>query len=376
MPFSMLKVLHLIPTLRKGGAERLTLNIVNELRKTPDVQAKLICFSPDNDYAFLCESIQVEVIPSVVVPSISGKGTVNVAALQREIDTFQPTVIHLHLFEAVMVMSAIKGYNGKLVLHFHDNMVQFAPLRLSTLFSKQKLTLYYEKMKVLKAFKHNALTCIAISKDTLAFVRQTKRLRNNAILLHNAIDLSRFKPNKQAKATAINRITTIGSLVDKKAQSLAIDTISLLKERNHSVHLSILGDGVNRRNLQEQIDRLSLNNEVSLCGNVDKPEEYLQHSTLYIHTAISEPFGLVLVEAMACGLPTVATDAGGNRDLVFNGMNGYLLPERKAEDLADKIELLLTDAALYQKMAQHAIEYAQQFSIVSYTEKLIELYVR
>lgn len=370
----MLNIIHLIPTLRKGGAERLALNIVNELEKIATVKATLICFSPENDYSFLCEKIHPTIIPSVVIPSITGKSTINVAALQQEIETLKPDVIHLHLFEAVMVMSAISGYKGKIVIHFHDNMVQFSPFTFSTLFSKQKLIAYYEKRKVLKAFKHNEVTCIAISKDTFRFVLQTKQLRKKTLLLHNAIDLSRFKPTKQLEKNGVIHIACIGSLVDNKGQSLAIDTISLLKKRNFPVHLSILGDGANRISLQEQIDSLSLNDEVTLCGNVDKPEAYLQRSTLYLHTAMAESFGLVLVEAMACGLPIVATDAGGNRDIVINDVNGYLLPKRSAEDLADKIELILNDDALCQKLAQNSIHYAQQFSITSYTEKLIEMY--
>ena len=66
---------------------------------------------------------------------------------------------------------------------------------------------------------------------------------------------------------------------------------------------------------------------VTATGNVSNVAQYLWKGEVYIHSAKYEPFGLVLVEAMAAGLPVIALDAGGNRDIVEDGVNGYLLPK-------------------------------------------------
>ena len=169
-------------------------------------------------------------------------------------------------------------------------------------------------------------------------------------------------------------LTTIGSLVDKKGQNLAIKIVAELKKRGIDVVLNILGEGPNRTKLEELIEKLELPDRIFLRGNVDDPENFLQNSLLYLHTASYEPFGLVLLEAMACGLPVVCADGGGNRDIIEEGVNGFLVKERNPKQLADKIELLLTDSALRQQMSTNAHSFAQHFSIETYVDRLLELY--
>ena len=79
-----LKVLHIIPNLLKGGAERLVLDICNELEKRVDVKVKLITFRNDNDYEFMSNELDHEVIPSRFIPSVSGKSIIVVKKLLKE----------------------------------------------------------------------------------------------------------------------------------------------------------------------------------------------------------------------------------------------------------------------------------------------------
>ena len=138
--------------------------------------------------------------------------------------------------------------------------------------------------------------------------------------------------------------------------------------------MNILGEGANRALLQNQIDQLGLHNSVTLHGNVEYPEQFLKRSILYIHTAIYEPFGLVLIEAMACGLPIVCTDGKGNRDLIQEGENGFMIWEREPKLLADKIELLLKNDSLRIEMGDKARDFAQQFGLEKYVESLLTFY--
>ena len=80
--------------------------------------------------------------------------------------------------------------------------------------------------------------------------------------------------------------------------------------------------------------------------------------------------GLVLLEAMAAGLPVVTLDGGGNRDLVIDGKNGYLIEKQDPKEFADRI------LEIYQnkEMSHFNAEYAKQFDIVAYCEKLVEIY--
>ena len=107
---------------------------------------------------------------------------------------------------------------------------------------------------------------------------------------------------------------------------------------------------------------------------MNHPEHYLQEAVVYLHTAKDEPFGLVLLEAMACGLPVVCTDGGGNRDLIEEGVNGYLVQQRNPELLADKIEWLINNDNDRIRMAKAGQEFALNFKIEDYAKKVLEIY--
>jgi glycosyltransferase involved in cell wall biosynthesis len=126
--------------------------------------------------------------------------------------------------------------------------------------------------------------------------------------------------------------------------------------------------------LQSQIEQLHLQDAVTLHGNVEFPEEFLKKSSLYLHTATYEPFGLVLIEAMACGLPVVCTDGKGNRDLIHEGENGFMVWERDPKLLADKIELLLKNETLRKEMGEKARVFAQEFGMENYVKELLSIY--
>lgn len=367
-----MKILHLIPTLNKGGAERLTLDICAQLGKKQDIVVKLITFRSDNSYSFLSETQDWEVINSKVISSISGKTTVDVAKLQERIDSFHPDIIHSHLFETEMILAHCTiPPKTKRIVHFHDNMHQFRNFRLQTLLNKTFFTEYFEKRIVLKSYLENTFA-IGISKDTFHYCKSVLPKKIKIELLHNAIDLTLFR--KKTKEEFSNEITLIGSLVENKGHELAFNTIKELKKKGVVVKLNCLGEGIERNKLEQLIIDLCLENEVKLLGNIDSPESFLQKSFCYLLTSKSEAFGLTLIEAMACGLPVVCTDGKGNRDLIQEGENGFMVWERNPKLLADKIELLLKNDALRIEMGEKARVFAQGFGIEKYVDQLLEIY--
>jgi len=366
-----MKILHLVPSLKKGGAERMALSIASGLQDEGH-EVKLVCLHDVNEYRFLSKSLDCIVVKTNVQLSFMRSNRVDVSELQYVIDTFQPDVIHSHLFESEINLAFCNiPLTCKRIIHFHDNMIQMKKFSINTLFKKSKTANFYERRLVLKKLPTNA-TMIGISKDSMSFIMKNIPRYYNKKLVLNAIDIKRFSPGVKQKNKA--ELVTIGSLVSKKGHDLAVQTIFELKKRGVEVHLTIIGDGPLRKELKSLIDHLALNDMISLKGLVDYPEVYLQNASIYIHTASYEPFGLVLVEAMACGLPVVCTDGKGNRDLIKEGRNGYMVWERNAELLADKIQYLLEDNILLSRMANDAHVYAQQFNMNNYIQKLLSIY--
>lgn len=366
-----MKIIHIIPNLRKGGAERITLDICNEIQSQGEHEVLLITFQPDNAYTFLAETLPWKVIPADVVPSITGKASVSVSELQKTIEEFQPDIIHAHLFKTIMVLSQIH-YEAHYFIHFHDNMHQLKPFSWSHCFQKKMWTDWYERRLVLKSFKKKSVSAIAISNDTAHYARKVLPPTIQVHQLLNAIDRKRFYAEVKKKAS--NRIVMIGSLVEKKNQLLAIRTVENLIQKGINVQLDLIGDGANRNKLGAYVDSCQLRQQVTFHGNIDHPERILHKSSIYLHTAKIEPFGLVILEAMAAGLPVVCTNGGGNKDLILEGENGFMINTFAPEALANKVEFLIKNPEQRIEMGKRAQKFSEQFNISVYVRNLTLLY--
>jgi len=153
-----------------------------------------------------------------------------------------------------------------------------------------------------------------------------------------------------------------------------VEIANLLKSKNINFEIIILGEGIERINLEDEIAIKGLSKYVKLLGNVNDVSFYLKNSTLFLHTATYEPFGLVLLEAMASGLPVISLDGGGNRDVVLDGQNGHLIQENNAICFVKKIIELIHDPSEYKKMSLFSREFAKQFDINNYVDKLVDFY--
>lgn len=367
-----MRILQIIPSLAKGGAERLVLNICNELSKRKGIEVKLITFKNLNTYSYLTKKIDYQVIISNFSPSILKKHKMDVSELQKQIELFKPDIIHSHLFESEMILSAINFNSSKYFVHFHDNMIQFHKIKLKDLFNKRKITNLFEKQIVLKSYKVKRPEIIAISNDSKTYIDKVLPNSLKKHLLLNAIDLERF--NSVDLVEDSKRIVMIASLFEKKGHVLAIETIKELHNRGIVVYLDLLGEGPKKSELQDLIDKLCLNDYVIMHGNVDFPEDYLKNAFLYLHTAIYEPFGLVLIEAMASGLPVVATDAVGNRELIHDGQNGFIHHERDVKKIADSMEKIINDNELKNKLGEGGRKFSKKYGISDYVDKLLTIY--
>lgn len=368
----MLKTLHIIPSLCKGGAERLVLDICRELQQRSGVQVKLITFSAQNHYLELSESLDWEVIPAVFVPSIAGKATQKLTALRDAITTFAPEIIHTHLWEAEMVTRQIEYPKAKWFSHFHDNMRQ---LNNTFPYTKQHLTERYERWLMLKKYRTCNNHFVCISKDTQNYAKRVlpTYFRNQIYYLSNAIDYQRFYENKDEIPSKLQLIS-IGRLDKNKNHRFLIKVVEKIKITCNDVQFLIVGEGPERNKLESEIKSKELNKHIKLLGRQNNLEKLLWKSSIYVHAAFSEAFGLALIEAMAAGLPVVSLDGKGNRELIEQGKNGFMIFEENAELFAERILEIWQNKKLYRQMSQYAQEFAKKHDIKEYVDKLIEIY--
>jgi len=371
-----LRVMHVIPSLSMGGAERLTIDICSSLAKRPDVEVCLVVLHDQISFQLPLHFKTYQTNARVNL-SVFKKNTKNLTHFQSIVSDFEPDVIHSHLFEAEILTRGFLNESILYVTHVHDNMIQLKKLPLKKFPTKEELTNYYERGWLLKKYKRINNQFITISSDTDRFIEKhlPRSLSKNRIKLLNAIDCAKFYP-KSTISRELNQIklVSIGSFVAKKNQLFLLDVLMILLNKKMDVHLTLVGDGVLRTVIEQRIIELGIKNHVTLTGNIENVAELLNLSNIYVHAATYEPFGLVILEAMASGLPVVCSDGKGNADLMEHGRNGFLMKGKDPNEMIDYIIKLQKDRELYETLSRNAISFANQFDIHNYTDRLVSFY--
>ena len=359
-----LKIVHIIPNLRKGGAERLVQDVCNYIFQNQLAHIKLVTFHKNVAVKF---PFHVN-IPSKFNLSITKKSKGNIIELQNFIENFKPDIIHSHLWESEMLLTNIKHEDCTRFTHFHDNMVQLKKKLLPN--SKIELTNMYEKRLFLKN-NNNHFICIA--KDSFQFALKSLPKKNRIHLIPNAIDYLNFHISIKRNYREI-RMINIGSFVKKKNQTLAVHILKNLIEEGYTASLTFLGDGKLKKDVEKLSTSLGINKYTKFLGNVENVQEHLINSNIYLHTATYEPFGLVLLEAMASGLPVISLNGKGNNDLIENGKNGYIFEEENPNLFSQKIIHIYKNHNEREILIQNGFSTAKKHDIKEYTENLISCY--
>lgn len=179
----------------------------------------------------------------------------------------------------------------------------------------------------------------------------------------------------------------VGRIEPLKGVGTLIEAMSCIKFKDHTrpVHLAIIGGepdaspeemSTEMARLQKLSDDLAMDQTVVFLGKrgqITLPYYYSAAEVLVMPSHY-ESFGMVALEAMACGTPVIASDVGGLGFLVQDGETGYTVPDGEPAKLCEKLTLLLEDNALRQKMGQRAVEVAQSYDWENIAKQIVEVY--
>ncbi|HEX8198804.1 MAG TPA: glycosyltransferase family 4 protein [Pyrinomonadaceae bacterium] len=200
-------------------------------------------------------------------------------------------------------------------------------------------------MKRANSFFLGGATGVIAVSNAVAGVLKTTFPPEKITTIYNGIDLKRFSFNPK-KPNRVLKIGTIGHLAPIKGHDVFIEAAKIASEKLQNVQFVIVGEdkskvGENRRNIEYLIAKSNLGEKIKLIGWVDDIRPILNDFDLFVSAARSEPFGLVLLEAMASGVPIVATQTEGAQEIIENNKSGILTPLEDAGLLAEKILDLL-----------------------------------
>ena len=152
-----------------------------------------------------------------------------------------------------------------------------------------------------------------------------------------------FRGRRELARPAV--VMSVGRLAPEKGQLILVQAIAELRDRHIDVRCELVGDGPMRAMLVREVERLGVSDRVTLLSSLENAEvaEHLRNADLFCLPSFAEGVPVSLMEAMAIGVPVVATNVGGVAELVSDGETGRLVPAGRVDLIADALESLLTD---------------------------------
>lgn len=281
--------------------------------------------------------------------------------------TLELDTLHSHLFSPVFTFAIIaRAIKLPHIGTLHDTyMIEDNPKRIwlikSALFLKTKLIAVSLPMQIFYAkagnFKQSDITYIPNFSAENIHLKDRTECRNELNLLETDI-----------------AIFSVGRLVKLKRFDRLIEAISKLDNHNN-VKSFIIGSGPEAEDLQLLINHHNLQNSIFLLGERHDVQRLLASADIFTLTSETEGMSKSILEALAAGLPVIATDVGGNKDLVLDSINGFLLQDDAPEVMATKIESLLTNKALRQSMSKSSKNLLEtKYSAIKFIENHLDIY--
>jgi N-acetyl-alpha-D-glucosaminyl L-malate synthase BshA len=221
----------------------------------------------------------------------------------------------------------------------------------------------------------------AVSESLKASSIELFGLTRDITVIPNFVDATRFRPELRSDAArrelAPNGEALIGHMSNFRTVKRVGDVVDLFR-RVHQVmpaRLVLIGDGPDLPEALLTLDSLGLGEHVTTLGSIQNVERVLAQLDAFLLPSQTESFGLAALEAMACGVPCVVSDAGGLPEVIRNGVEGYTVPVGATADMAARVLDLLNDPELQTRMGAAARKAAvERFALDSIIDRYEALY--
>lgn len=353
MELCKIKILFLIGDYGTGGKERQLTEII---RRLPKEKYEIHLFMKKNN-SYYFDTIKGH-LTSYYSLEKERFSILDILALKLFNKSIQPHVVFSFssiLSHYALVLKIFGLFDYRLI----NSSIRYAPIKLNMYVRFEKLMYnFYEEV-------------VANSKAGLkAFNQNGKKGR---YLLYNGFDESIVPINSKEELRQQLRIderfmvVMIASMGDRKDQPTFIKAAEKVLTISDDVQFFLIGDGPKKPEYLAFVSSLQLEKNVFFTGEVDNVEEYFKASNLSVLTSASwhgEGLPNVVIESMMCGTPVIATDNGGTREILKDGINGFLVRNGDFKELSEKILLLKRDTDMAKKFVANGVRLvASRFNI-------------
>jgi glycosyltransferase involved in cell wall biosynthesis len=354
-------VCFVLPSLNGGGAERAAVHILNSL-DAGRWQRSMYLFRREGPYLN-------ELDPAIAVTAGSGGSrAARWLELRRFVRAAKPNVV-VSFLSYFTVLTAVRSAAAGARVVFNQQTPMSAFLTDADYHWRQPWHRRAFSLVTRVGYRladSIVTTSVGVADDlTATFGVDRSRIH----VVHNPVDLTAIaaavdEPLDPAVADAWSRpaIIAAGRLADAKNYPLLLAALAIVRKRM-AVRLFILGEGEREAELRGLAKQLELGDAVVFCGFQRNPWKYIARADVFAMSSRYEGFGNVLVEAMACGVPIVATTSSGTREIVSVGVDGLLVDRHDPASFAAALERVLSDDGLRCRMAQAARSNAERFAL-------------
>ena len=357
-----IRVLHVIDHLGYGGAPFVVKNLVE--RMPADHIESCVCALRPNPKSIPIDAEVINLRCRKYSPAA-------VRALAEICRSRRIDILHAHLQKAILSSLLAKPRcASRLVLHEHG-----------AIFRGGTGCLYRQ---LLRRLGPRADAVIANSEATKAALQRTLRRPDIPIsVVYNFLDLERFDPERYDRAEARQSlgfgedtfvVGFVGRLDRAKGADLLVEAAALLRDEKASYRFVVVGDGPERRHLEQRIRRAGLERIVVLAGLRENAAAVMRAFDVGVVPSRREAFGIAALELMRMCVPVIVAPVGGLPELVRDGATGVVLPQRAPKAIAQAIQRLAADSALRDTLVRNAFIHSGSFDGRRPVQQIVELY--
>jgi glycosyltransferase involved in cell wall biosynthesis len=284
---------------------------------------------------------------------------------------FRPHIIYAHglHFQSTVAAARLQAATGlPLVTVSHVAGLEHLPQPLRFLTKGYEATLG-------RYILSRSTRVVSISPSVTSHLQRIGARTDRIDVVPNGVDIDRFKPSTRS-TQSVTRLMFIGRHIGNKGPQIFLEALVELSRQSVPFRADFLSNGPLRSQLERRASEAGLTESVRFLGRVPDVAEELRHADIVVRPSLTEGLPLSLLEAMASGVCVVASDIGGNRDLIRNGVNGVLVPPANPRALASALRELIENPARRLSLATAGLETARQYSWEVCADQTAQILVR